>query len=315
MSKKYSHNHNNNHNAVRNNNGKSNFVNNSSVYCETDLLKYKILSPILEKYNQAILDNENKSSVLNFTNVPSYIIHNNNIKYYLLIVNKNLVNSDTNNYKIMYFFPEIETNTNSDYYSEINNLKGVNEKNVFSKNIYLFEGYMYGTLNYLITDILYADSVVSVDYQCRQAILNEMFYGNFPKMFNGNITLDIHPTFKQQQESEAKAVFKNNFLFKDELNSTEYIINDKLIKTQKYTPINNTIVKKLLKKEDNLQDVYYVYNIDTNNKEGIAYIRTLSESIKMRELLVNDSVAIDCDFNQLFKKWHPRPFQKGQLPN
>jgi hypothetical protein len=282
---------------------KSNFVNNSSNFCETNVLKSKILRPILEQYNDAILSNEETSSILNFTNESCYIIPNNNIKYYLLIVNKNSITSDNCNYKIMYFFPESITNINTDYYSEIDNFKNTSGKSVFLKNVYLFEGYMYNLCNFLITDVLYIDGVINTNYSTRKILLNEIFFGNLPHVFNGNIKLDIHPTFKESQSSES--LFKKYFVHASELNSTEYINDKKLIKVQKWTPENTTELEKILKKEDGLSDVYYVYNIITNDKEGIAYIKTLYESCKMRDLITTGSVVVKCDFNQRFKKWHP----------
>jgi len=79
----------------------SKFIASSVNYSETNVLKSKYLSNILELYNQEILS-ESKKLV---NNVQKYIIPNNNNKYYLLIVNKNDITANNVNtkYKIFYF--------------------------------------------------------------------------------------------------------------------------------------------------------------------------------------------------------------------
>ena len=139
----------------------SKFIASSVNYSETNMLKTKYLSHILELYNQEMLEESRKL----VDNVQQYIIPNNNKKYYLLIVNKNDItpNNINSKYKICYFFPENYDNTTSDFFVEIDNYK-----TTFPHSNYLFEGYLYNIndqKHFLISDILAVDSkIIKCDY-------------------------------------------------------------------------------------------------------------------------------------------------------
>ena len=84
------------------------FIQNSANYSQTNLLKSKILTPLLNMYNNFLL-NENKlyleKDVLTGESCD-FIIPNNNRKYYLLITKKSDIESFSNNsndYNILYF--------------------------------------------------------------------------------------------------------------------------------------------------------------------------------------------------------------------
>lgn len=304
----------------------SKFINASATYSETSLLKNKILRPIINDYNKSISENISRRSVLNFTNESKFIVPNNGKKYHLLIVNKNnitegQVSSQESKYKILYFFPSdmddskrnendyLEKNYHTDYYSEIDS------KNFLSKNVYLFEGYMYSNFNYLITDILFMEnSTIVCDYSLRFSLINEILFNNLEclKNLNGHFSVGIHPMFEINEEdtndNTIMNIFKNNFIFKDEINSIEMIHNDKLIKENKSSKdqlLNDDI--KIIRK-DKYIDVFNVYNQSTCNHEGILYVRTLGDSKKMIELFKdskNSEIKIKCKFNHHFKKWAP----------
>jgi hypothetical protein len=294
------------------NKGVSKFINNSSNYSEEHYIKNNLLKPVLEKYNNQIKNTENLK-----VEEESVVIPNNNKKYYLFIINKNeITTNQKENYNILYFFPEnesenckLEKNMYSDFFMEIDYK--------FNKN-YLFEGYMYNHKSskrtFLITDILIVNTnVVTSDYNLRFNLINELASQIRLKDLNGHLDISIHPVFKNSElllkneqelfNEQIYLIFKNNFIFKDEINSIETIKN-KLSKTSKKRYIDNKIEKEEMKiiKKGNQIDIYLVFNIKTNNKEGILYVRTLEESRKLKELII-DQVEFNCKYNNVFKKW------------
>ena len=92
----------------------SKFINNCVSYSESNVLKIKLLKPLLTSFNEHLV-NINKNSFLNSLNNLEYLIPNNNIKYYLFITNKSNINTQSKNYQLLYFFPEVTTNENSDF--------------------------------------------------------------------------------------------------------------------------------------------------------------------------------------------------------
>jgi len=292
------------------NKGISKFINNSSNYSEGQYIKNNLLKPLLEKYNNQIKDMKNLK-----VEEESVVIPNNNKKYYLFIINKNeILKGQKENYNILYFFPEnsvseknldkIEKNIYSDFFMEIDYK--------FDKN-YLFEGYMYSKCkSFLITDILSVNNnIITSDYNLRYSLINELNLNI--KDLNGHLDISVHAIFKNsdlllenEQEffnNQIYIIFKNNFIFKEEINSIE-IVKNKLTKTSKKRYINNKVEKEEMKiiKKGNQIDIYLVFNIKTNNKEGILYVKTLKESIKLKEL-IKDEIEINCKYNNIFKKW------------
>lgn len=293
----------------------SKFIASSVNYSETNLLKSKYLSNILELYNQEVIA-ESKTLV---NNNQQYIIPNNNNKYYLFIVNKNDItpNNINNKYKICYFFPSETTNnggslkqySKSDFYVEIDNYK-----TTFSQNNYLFEGYLYEQNTFLITDILSIDSkLVKCDYSLRYALVHKLIHHQKLENLNGHLTIGIHSMFeldtnlydKNVQTSQFFNIFQNNFVFKTEISAIEYVSEVSLKKVNEIldSRYNNDV--KIIKKSK-YTDVYNVYNIVTNNSEGILYVKGLKESKYIKQLLENtDFVQLECSFNNNFKKWQP----------
>ena len=295
----------------------SKFINSSVNYCETAVVKSKYLSNILELYNQHIL----KSSKNLIDNNKKYIIPNNNNKYYLFIVNKHDITSNNlnNKYKICYFFPDqhqqetdniLQKNIASDFYVEIDNYK-----TSFDKSNYLFEGYLYGTTSktFLITDILAIDSkIITCDYALRFSLINKIMFKQHLYNLNGHLNINIHSVFYIDSNNDMNVqvlqffnIFKNNFIFKQEINSIEYIDECSLRKTNK---INQKKIENSIKRitKGKYIDVYNVYNMDTNNQENILYVKTLSDSKKLISLLEdNEYIELKCVYNTNFKKWQP----------
>ena len=62
----------------------SKFLQSSSTFSETQVLKSKYLIPILESYNNLIL----KSNKIEIKESQKYMIPNNNNKFYMFVTNK-----------------------------------------------------------------------------------------------------------------------------------------------------------------------------------------------------------------------------------
>jgi|688.fasta_scaffold163951_2 hypothetical protein len=297
----------------------SKFIASSVNYSETNVLKSKYLSNILELYNQEILS-ESKKLV---NNVQKYIIPNNNNKYYLLIVNKNIITSNNANakYKIFYFFPDsaqqeqnntLNKNVKSDFYVEIDNYK-----TSFSSSNYLFEGYLY-TLNdqkhFLISDVLAVDSkIIKCDYSLRYALIHELIANQQLNNLNGHLNINVHSIFELNadsyeqdiQTSQIFTIFKNNFVFKEEISTIEYVNEVSFKKQKEILQVDNLKGTKIITKGKYI-DVYNVFNTETNNMEGILYVKGLKESKHLYQLSsFSYSFKLNCKFNNNFKKWQP----------
>jgi len=61
-------------------------------------------------------------------------------------------------------------------------------------------------------------------------------------------------------------------------------------------------MKKIVKTKTS--DVYEVYNINTNNFEGILYVNTLKKSKHLLHLFKElDEKQLLCQYNKIFQKW------------
>ena len=294
----------------------SKFLTSSVNYSETNVL-LKYLSPILESYNQEILFETKKLVNKQY----EYIIPNNNNKYYLFIVNKNDITSNDINskYKILYFFPDTQENIvnnniskkcRSDFYVEIDNYK-----TSFTNSNYLFEGYYYEThKNFLITDVLAIDSkIIKCDYSLRYSLVYKLINNQNLTNLNGHLTINIHSIFELDSEnydndiqgSQIFNIFKNNFIFKQDICAIEYINMVSFKKYRelldvKYKEDNKTITKS------KYIDVYQVFNSTSNNLEGVLYVKGLKESKLLKDMfLKTDTIELKCIFNNTFKKWQP----------
>lgn len=290
----------------------SNFLNQSVNYSETNELKIKLLKPLLENYNKFVLKNNDK----NFNDNLTYFIPNNNKKYYMFVVNKNSIkpnfslkainksndkrfnklndkgfNKVNDKYLILYFFSE---DLECDFFIEMDK-----HNSIFIKENYLFEGYLYNQENFLITDVLIvSNNIVDCEYSLRNSLINELI--ECPLKLNGHFNISIHPTFHIENKDQLYGIFKNNFIFKNEINCIELIGDSNPKKIRHYQPnlIENDL--KLIEK-GKYTDIYFVYNIESNDNEGILYIKTISDSKKLREL--SYPTQLNCSFNIKFNKW------------
>jgi hypothetical protein len=301
----------------------SKFIASSVNYSETNVLKSKYLSNILELYNKEILS-ESKKLV---NNVQKYIIPNNNNKYYLLIVNKNDItpNNVNTKYKIFYFFPDtaqqeqthilntLNKNSKSDFYVEIDNYK-----TSFSNSNYLFEGYLYKSndqKHFLITDVLAVDSkIIKCDYSLRYALIHKLIANQQLNNLNGHLNINMHSIFElnaesydnEIQTSQIFTMFKNNFIFKEEISTIEYVNEVSFKKQKEILQANNNLKCVKIITKGKYIDVYNVFNTETNNMEGILYVKGLKESKHLYKLSSSsNSFELNCEFNNNFKKWQP----------
>ena len=299
----------------------SKFLQSSSTFSETQVLKSKYLIPILESYNNLILT----SNKIEIKESQKYMIPNNNNKFYMFITNKHDTtnNKNDNKYKILYFFPSNEQKNNlfkyliTDFYVEIDS-----NKTNFTKSNYLFEGFLYNKdafNTFLISDLLSIDNkIIDCEYSLRYNIINNIIKDKNLDNLNGHLNIGIHSMFEYTSDNEDNyniilKMFKNNFKFKNDINSVQIINDNNLVKTNTQSinidievPVNKKITK------GKFIDVYNVFNINTNNNEGILYIKTIDDSKTLRKMFENKEnigvffIEILCDYNHHFKKWYPK---------
>jgi hypothetical protein len=266
----------------------------SKIYPQTSLttvLKQQFLKPVLELVNENLLKNPIAHEQ------ETCVLLNNNKKYYLYVnFRKNLEHYNGND-NLLYFFPDKSTvssylqikNTLSEFYLEIDN---------YFKDSYLFEGYFYNNTDYLITDVLVKNNkIISMDYPLRQSLVIDLL-SNYTS--SSIINIGVHPVFNIDNDQILK-IFLDNFKYSSELIAKELVFDFNKINTINNIPLRQS--KKLLKKSK-YYDVYYVYNIDTGNSEGILYIKGISESKYIKQLFEHNSERTrECIYNKVFFKW------------
>lgn len=283
------------------------FVSKCVNYSQCFVLKNKILQPLLKMYNNFLLkqkisnDNFCLNKDINSGISSDFIIANNNIKYYLFITNKSKLENLKDKYNILYFFPDVTTeldNTLSDFYLEIDER---------FKSDYLFEGFLYkrsdNKLSFLITDVLIIENdIVMTDYASRLTIINEIIMDKYLNNLNNKVNINLHPIFKKENENLIK-IFKDNFIFKSDICCIELVNN--FIKTRYVDNVDLEASEKVIK-IGKYSDVYNIYDVITNNYQGILYIKGINQSREMKRLLLNkDKIKLQCKFNNDFKKWEP----------
>ncbi len=242
------------------------------------------LKPILEEYNKCIIDDSNNVYIDN----TYHIIPNNNNKFFLFITNKKKYEQYKSG-NILYFFQN--DNTLTDFYFETS---------LEFENEILFEGYLYNdNTSYLISDLLYNNSVVINEYTNRFKNIKKLITSNIFQ--NCTINFNLHCNFINT--SQNINIFINNFIYKNEIVSMEHIKG--LTKTRILLKNNkdNVAVNKRLEKTK-YTEVYNVYNTENGNKEGVLYVKNIQESKILKNMFIKDScVIVKCIFNKQFNKW------------
>lgn len=299
----------------------SNFINKSVNFSQTVLLKESVLKTALECYNSFISNDTSFKSLF----VQEYIVPNNGIKYYLFITNKSIVetppstpnNSNRNNFNILFFFPAAEA-TSFEMHQTNRTLKHTIDEffmemdHVFDNSI-LFEGYLYNSDTFFISDVLVVDNdVVSCDYSLRQTMIYEMLWNKNLSNINNHISIGIHPVINGNNPS-LYTIFLHNFVFKNTICAKEVIKGHSKCTTtngNSHTRLDGTErnMEKIVQKTK-YADVYSVLNKNTKNTEGILYIKGIKESQKMKSLFkdntAKENLVIQCVWNETFSKWQP----------
>lgn len=273
------------------------FLKQSAEYSQTESFKHSLLAPLLKTYNEYLLSPNTQMPI----KAESYLIPNNNQKFYLLVTVKN---STCNQ---LYFFKSssaslqsadpLSDNQLSEFFLEID--KRFNES-------FLFEGYMYkdNAFSFLATDLLMKNNqVVMLDYPLRYALINEIFIKTSSlKHLNDHLNISIHPIFPSCNELMI-AIFRNNFIFKQTINAMETISNNKKTRQLLQAPEEHGGCLKLIERGA-YADVYNVKNASTGDKEGILYIKGVVESKYAKQLLKNkETIEHMCSYNTSFNKW------------
>ena len=303
----------------------SSFINKSVNYSQTNLLKTKILAPLLSSYNDFLFKQKVNTKFCFNKDIETgmsfdFLIPNNNKKFYLLLIKKKILDSTNNDYNILYFFADDITN---EHYKSNNLVKNtINDFYLETENLcndeYIFEGYLYNKDNkyeYLLTDILLKNgNVINLSYDLRYTILNEFVISITREKLQGlnnHMTINIHPIFSIANENLIN-IFNNNFIHKQELCGMERVCNttrqrffDNSIEFFKKDQVSIKIIEK-----GEYTDVYNVYDTTTNNKEGILYIKGIKESQKIKVLFEKFSrIRLNCMYNKTFNKWQPIDFE------
>lgn len=290
------------------------FLNKSVNYSQTDFLKKNILSPLLNSYNEFLLNIKQTvvfDKDVNTGNSYDYLIPNNNKKYYLFVMKKNTLENQKTNYEILYFFPD--QYNNFEYKDDINIQMNISDfclelDSIFNDEL-LLEGYLYKNdekYEYLVTDILMKNKqIINVSFELRYVMLNEIIkkIGRERLQYlNNHMTINIHPIFDIENEKMIK-LFKDNFIYKNQIDCIEKISQ---FSKRRFVYTKNMCNELKNIKMGKYTDVYNVYNTNTNNLEGILYIKGIQESKMIKELFKNASIiTLKCKWNQNFCKWQP----------
>jgi hypothetical protein len=145
-----------------------------------------------------------------------------------------------------------------------------------------------------------------LNYTSRGIYFSSMDLKYKPKLFNFNDDIIVSVQKKNKDITEFK-----------ELTTKPVIIQSPttILATSNIIPINinnSSEFKELYISKTDEPDIYNIYdnhNILTSNKLGIAFVGTLQDSIKMRNIYKDKSMTITlkfkCKYNEKFKKYQP----------
>lgn len=144
---------------------------------------------------------------------------------------------------------------------------------------------------FLIHDVISVNNVFinpnEIKYEMRFIILQNVY----KKLENFDFfKIEIHPNIYSENVNRnvLMNIFYNNFKYKNYYTET----------------IKSTVQDKKIIKDNNFSEIYNVYDIKTNNYEGLLRIKTLQDSIDILEKYLNSSDKIfKCFFNYDFGKW------------
>jgi hypothetical protein len=136
--------------------------------------------------------------------------------------------------------------------------------------------------------------------------------------FNDNIIVSVQKKlkdvteFKELDKSSTAATSTSTTLTPASATTTNSLLSSTIISTSNITTLLNTSYSEMWISKTDEPDIYNIYdnhNILTSNKLGIAFIASLQDSIKMRNIFKDKSTTITikfkCNYNEKFKKYQP----------
>lgn len=143
-----------------------------------------------------------------------------------------------------------------------------------------------------------------LNYTSRGIYFTSYYLKHKPKLLNFNDDIIVAVQKKIKDVAEFKELKRNEDIPLNYNNTT-------IISTSNVTPLNIDYKDLWISKTDE-PDIYNIYdnhNILTSNKIGIAFIASLQDSIKMRNIFKDKSTTISikfkCNYNEKFKKYQP----------
>ena len=157
-----------------------------------------------------------------------------------------------------------------------------------------------------------------LNYTSRGIYFSSYYLKHKPKLFNFNDNIIVSVQKKVKDTTEFKELVKTEPSSIQQSQQSQ-VSSQPLIQPQQsiistsniITPLNKSYSDLWISKTDD-PDIYNIYdnhNILTSNKLGIAFIASLQESIKMRNVFKEKSTTITlkfkCNYNEKFKKYQP----------
>jgi hypothetical protein len=148
-----------------------------------------------------------------------------------------------------------------------------------------------------------------LNYTSRGIYFSSYYLKHKPKLFNFNDNIIVSVQKKVKDVAEFKELVKTEI---PKIAQQQQQLQTSIISTSNIiTPLNKSYTDLWISKTDD-PDIYNIYdnhNILTSNKLGIAFIASLQDSIKMRNVFKDKSTTITikfkCNYNEKFKKYQP----------
>ena len=164
-----------------------------------------------------------------------------------------------------------------------------------------------------------------LNYTSRGIYFSSYYLKHKPKLHNFNDNIIVSVQKKLKDVTEFKELDKSTTTTPAALTTTQVattpatattssIISSSstIISTSNITTLLNTSYSEMWISKTDEPDIYNIYdnhNILTSNKLGIAFIASLQDSIKMRNIFKDKSTTITikfkCNYNEKFKKYQP----------
>ena len=166
-----------------------------------------------------------------------------------------------------------------------------------------------------------------LNYTSRGIYFSSYYLKHKPKLFNFNDNIIVSVQKKVKDVAEFKELVKSETpkILQQQQSQLQLQSQQEQRQQQQYqqpqtsiistsniiTPLNKSSTDLWISKTDD-PDIYNIYdnhNILTSNKLGIAFIASLQDSIKMRNVFKDKSTTITikfrCNYNEKFKKYQP----------